>query len=190
MKIRVSKIPESKFIPITNFEWRSGLRKNFYAILPIYLLALSLSFFPYVSLLLLWVFSFFLSSFYMECEPLDILLARSEDSAQSFIKEKLREHLQLYIFITFPIVLLYGIFHFGSFWIPLVVYLLSLINICYFILSKYASYEPNMILKANTVLHVMVSFGIFLPFLLPLSLILCIRNYFISIEKLKYYLDA
>ena len=178
----------SKYIPPNNFEWIGGVRKNLYLILFIYILALALCFLNFVSLFLLWFLSTIILSFYIECEPLNLLLLNEEKPGRFLIK-KTKEHAKIFIFFTLPILIAYTIFNFETFWITVFIFCCFLINLFFGITLKYSSYQPNEKLVVNNTLMAIAQTGIIIPFLIPIPLLMSLRNYQRAKENLSNYLD-
>jgi len=176
-------------IPDDNFEWTSGLRRTFPYMIALYLLALGLSFYPYASLFIIWLILSVIASFYNESEPYNVLIA-NELPANEFVNKKLLKHLKLYIIFTIPVILVYSIFNWQTYFITIIFYILSLITVAFFILTKYANYDPGYKMKANGVYTALALLSIFIPFLVPLPIFLSIRNYNRSISNLNHYLNA
>ncbi|TAM99275.1 MAG: hypothetical protein EPN39_06995 [Chitinophagaceae bacterium] len=181
------------FIPKDNFEWISGIRKNSWFLSGLYLLALALLKYPYASLFILWIMLAIIASFYKECEPFDIINL-SELPPKLFILQKLKLHFKSYFVFSIPILAGYCIFHIQTVWEALIIFVLSLINLSLFILSKYAVYEPKQDLSANNLLVTLIHLCMLVPvigqFLFPVPLLMSIRAYRKSLHNLNLYLDA
>lgn len=181
------------FIPDQNFEWKAGVRKNLWIILFIYLLAIGLLYYKYASLIILWLLLAVIASFYQECEPLNILELQ-ELPSNRFISHKIKLHLKSYMLFSSPIIVGSLLLHPDTTWIALFIFVLSLVNLSLFILSKYALYEPRRNLSANNFLNTLIHLSILIPvvgpFLFPIPLLMSIRAYKRSLYNLKYYLDA
>ena len=186
---RTGRIPYSRFLPSDNFEWIAGFRRYAWYILPVYVLALVFLPAKFVSLLLLWMILGILSSFYLECESLTMLQAK-ELSAGNFIRDKLRSHLKVFSLFALPVVLGYSLLNLETAWVALLLFLLSIINLSFFILSKYSLYVPNVTIKSNNIWIGLALISVLIPFFLPLPLIMSIRAYAKSKKNLQPYLDA
>lgn len=181
------------FLPPDNFEWESGIRINFWVLLLLYLAAIGFSVYAYVSLYILWLLVAVIASFYQECEPLQIL-GTWEMPPREFVHRKVRSHLKCYLVFCAPIILAYVICHPRTSWLAVLVVVLSCVNLSFFILSKYAIYEPQRKLTANatlvSVIHLFMLVPMAGPFLFPVPLVMGIRAYRKSLHQLKYYLNA
>lgn len=186
---RIRKPHSVWFIPPDNFEWNAGMRKNGWYFLVLYPVGLALLFYPYASLFILWLMLSMVASFYIECESWPVLQGKELAPAR-FLKEKLTTHLKLYCLLSLPLVVGYMIFHFSTAWVALLVYVISMINVAFFILSKYAVYSPNEKLSSNNIIVSLVHLCMVIPFLLPLPLLMSIRAYRKSLANLENYLDA
>lgn len=188
-KKRAGWIPYGKWIPADNFEWIGGMRQYFRYLLPLYLLALGMLPFLFVSLFWLWIFQTLLAGFYFTGEPVEVLLA-SELPPAKFLRRKLLRHLKLFVILILPIVVGYALFHPETAWVAGLFFLLSCTNLCVFILSKYSIYQPNKKLSANSTKITLAFLSVLIPFLLPLPILLCITEYGKAKTRLKPYLDA
>ncbi len=179
----------SGIVPADAFEWIAGIRKHSWYILPLYLCAIALVFVKFASLFLLIMVLSAIASFYQECEPLNILQVK-ELSAKRFIWKKLKSHVKLYLLSAAPIIAGYCLFNPETAWVAMLIFILSTINLCFFILSKYALYQPGIKLTSNSVATGIALISMFIPFLLPLPLIMCLRDYNRALSNLDHYLNA
>lgn len=178
----------SRFIPKENFEWIAGLRKFFWYFFPIYLFAFALLFLKFISLFLLWLLLGFIANFYQQSEPINLLRV-NEQTPKEFLFKKIISHLKIYLIFSLPLVLAYVIIQ-EDIWIAMLFYCLSIINFILFILLKYSSYRPNLNLNSYTMFNTgLAHISVLIPFLLPIPLIICFREYKNAIINLKLYLD-
>ncbi|WP_187261438.1 hypothetical protein [Pontibacter beigongshangensis] len=178
----------SRWLPAQNFEWIAGFRKYGLYILLLYLVALLLVPVKLLSLFLLWFITSILLGFYQECEPLH-LLRLSGAGAAGFLRKKLLQHLKLYLLFCLPLLLIYIMFHLDMWYLPLVFMLLLCLNVCFFILSKYAFYRPGMSLAGSSLLSSLAMLSSLLPFLILLPLVMNVRFYAKAVSNLNSYLD-
>lgn len=181
------------FVAADNFEWKSGIRLNFWQILVFYAACLGFVRFPYVSLYLWWVLLVLIIPFYQEYEALD-MLERWELAPAAFLHKKLTSQLKYYLLFSAPIFGAYILLHAGDIWIALAVWVLSAINLSWFILSKYASYQPARKMQGGNLVVTLVHLAMLIPmagpFMIPVPLVLGLRAYRKSLHRLKPYLDA
>jgi hypothetical protein len=177
------------FIPKTNFEWRSGMRKYQWGILVLYLLCIGLGFKFYGSFMILGLIIFSFSSFYLEFESAHILILTEKDS-KSFVKNKLASELKLLLIFISPILILYFLKYpeYLQFYLPLLC--MYFLNYIVFILNKYKSYIPNGYNNSNFGIVIIQFLGMFYPYLFPISLILAFVFYKKAINNLSKYLYA
>lgn len=178
-----------KFIPKSNFEWRSGMRKSQWLIASMYLLCIGLGFKFYGSFIILGLIIFMFYSFYLEFEPANVLIL-SELSPKAFILNKLLVHFKILMIFISPILVFYFVKYpeYLQFYLPLLA--MYLLNYLVFILNKYKSYIPNGYNNSNFGIVIMQFLGMFYPYLFPISLILAIVFYKKSIKNLSKYLYA
>lgn len=178
----------SKIISPQNFEWLSGLRKNLISFLILFVLAAITSWIRILPLVFLCFIMLTVTSFYQECESLQILFA-SSPSPQKMLKQKIVSHTKFILIIFIPILIVNSVFN-PDFILINVAFLLIQITILIFsILLKYTTYMPNENLKGNTVLLSAVTIGSLIPFFLPIPLIMCFRNYSKAIKNLNFYFN-
>ena len=177
----------ARIISINNFEWISGFRKNYLAYTIIYLLAFAFGWVKIFPLFLIWLLTASASSFYIECEPLQVLLAHQQNAA-AFLKKKMIAHSRILLLFILPVALINFIFNPGYWWVILLLLTVQLAILNFAILFKYSVYEPSQKINANAVINSIVAISGLIPFLLPLPLLMCFRNYFIAKRNLQNYL--
>ncbi len=185
-KTKVS-ITFTKFLSSYNFEWIAGFRR-FPFIIPLYLLSLAMAFLPYVSLIGVWLMLSAFASFYEENESLSMLVVKEYDAAK-FLQWKINTQLKSYALFIAPVVLLYGIINYETWYITIA---FTIVNLCCFvtiILTKYATYRPGKNVPANAVsMLIIVISNIIFPLAL-FTIILGITEYTQAKQQLNYYLD-
>ncbi|MDR3287767.1 MAG: hypothetical protein LBT27_10050 [Prevotellaceae bacterium] len=178
----------SRFVPKENFEWLAGLRVGGIFIFLFWILALFLSFLPYISLVILCVILLMLNSFYEFNEPLNILVINEYDAKQ-FLKTKLKQHIKFYLKLIAPVVVLYGIINYELWYVTICFCAVNIFCFSTIIINKYASYKPTKGISANIILSLLIAISnIILPlliFTIPFGLI----SYKQAITNLNYYLD-
>jgi hypothetical protein len=178
----------SRIVPKDNFEWISGLRKNFSFLLPVYfLIIVSACYNGYLGLFFVWLVSLIVSTFYIECEPLNILLIH-KGSPVHFLLKKIKTHFVIYSIFTFPVILLILVLNHDKIFPVCLLYTFFLINIPYYVVVKYTLYKPNE--NNDGLLIPMAAFGVLFPFLLPVPLIMIFRNFNIAKKNIAKHLYA
>lgn len=178
----------ARIIPASNFEWISGIRKQYALLFFLLLLAILTCWVKFAPLIFLWLFTIAVMSFYQESEPLDILLASGKKSGRAFLYAKVKAHTRLLLSVLLPVLIINSCIHPELAWVNLVFVLMQLSLLLFAILLKYSMYEPNQALTGNNVILSVVSIGSALPFLLPLPWLMSVRSYGKAINNLNQYL--
>jgi hypothetical protein len=177
----------SRVIPAAQFELVSGFRKSFLFLLPILILAISLSWFQIVPLFLLWFLTIAIASFYNEGESLHVLKAEYS-TPKTFLKRKTTKLLLWILIIYSPIVIVNIIFNFKQVHIILIFLVMQLILITFSIFLKYAYYKPNQKFIGNNIILSIVTIGSIIPYLAPIPLIMTIYYYRKAKKNLNNFL--
>lgn len=177
----------SSIIPASNFEWISGFRKSFMLIVPVYLLALGLSFFRIVPLFLLWFITAQIISFYNEPESLQIL-REGDKKPVSFLWNKLKTHTGYMLLFYAPVLLLSMLFNPGD-WLIDLLFLCSQVSLLGFaICMKYKYYEPDNMSIAGKIVVAIILITSVVPFLFPVPLLMAVYYFGKATSNLKQYL--
>lgn len=186
-KRTVNSIIQQK-IPDYNFEWKAGFRKNLFVLVFLWFTGLLASFFMATIPVVVFFLGIIILNFYEKTETLEMLFAQELNSKQ-FLRNKILCHLKDFSILISPLIIVFIIFHFQYYYIALVEFFAFLILIIYSILLKYTFYKPD---EKSGAMQTFMSFGIislFIPFLLPVTLILAVVFAYKSHNNLKYYLD-
>ena len=178
-----------RFITINNFEWISGLRKNYMLLTISYLLALVFCWVKIFPLFLIWIISATITSFYTESESLQVLYQHN-GNASSFLKQKMKTHSIFLLILIMPIALLNFLFNPDYWWIIMLITAVQVAVLNFAILFKYSVYEPSHKTDANSVINALVAMSGLIPFLLPLPVLMCLRNYFIAKDRKSTRLNS
>ena len=178
----------SAVISPSDFEWISGFRKSFIFLIPLYILAIGLSWFRILPLFLLWFITVTIVSFYTECEPLHIL-KRDDLSAKIFLQQKLMKHSKYILLLYIPVLVINTFFNIEYLVLNLLFIPIQLALVWYAICLKYSGYEPNKNSIGNSILLSLVSVGSIVPYLLPIPLLMAISTYGKAVRNLKNYLN-
>src|SRR6218665_75317 len=157
----------SRFVPAKQFEWISGLRKNFYVIVPLLLVAIILSPVKFFALLALFLLNSTFLSFYGIYEPRHMLNPHHLEPAE-FIDRKVNYSIKLLLLTNGPLLLVNALFHPESAWFG-VCFLFGFVLLTACAVNiKYAHYRPNELQGFHA--DFLVLYGsILLPYLLPLA---------------------
>ena len=177
-----------RFIPDGSFEWKSGIRSSFIFMALIWIIGMGTSFYIGSVPVALFIMGIMPLGFYEKGEPVQMLLA-FEKEANGFLWYKIRTSLALFTAISLPLIAAFLVFHPGRWYIPVAEYILFLMLHSYFILTKYAFYEPNTKSGGLQVFGAIGTIGVIIPILLPIVWLLTIRFYLKSRKNLNFYLN-
>ncbi|WP_066632957.1 hypothetical protein [Labilibacter marinus] len=175
-------------IPDDSYEWKAGIRKLLWLILPLWITGLCTSFVMASVPVVMVIIGFVVLSFYERCEPYQFIIA-SERSAGKFILHKIKLQIVIYTFITFPLLLAYMVFHSTYWYIPVVAYFLLTTLHIFIICTKYAYYQPNEKLPAAQSMGAIGVMSVIIPVFLPFVWGASVVFYFKSKHKLNNYLN-
>ncbi|NPA67755.1 MAG: hypothetical protein GXO50_04010 [Chlorobi bacterium] len=176
-----------KLIPDDNFEWKSGVRKNFFILVFIWFTGILTSFYVASVPVIIFIFGIIISGFYETPESLPVLSAK-ELNEKRFLIDKITNHIKLFSILIIPLIVLFIIFNPEYYYIPLIEYLIISCFLVYTILLKYAFYRPDKKSEAVRIFTMAGIAGIFIPVLTPLILLLAIKFMFSALSNLKLYL--
>ncbi len=175
-------------IPSASFEWKAGIRKQLYFIVPVWVITVLTSFFIGSVPITIFILGISTLSFYERCEPYQMILSY-ELNAKQFLFQKIKRQLQLFSIITIPLIVLFILFNTNRWYIPIAEYLIFCFIHIYVIMTKYAYFEPNAKSPAAQTFGVLGLIGGLIPVFLPLVWLLTLWFYIKSINNLNYYLD-
>lgn len=184
----VEKIRSVSMFPVQNFEWTAGVRHTGILFWALWILAFALVMLPFASLIVLWFLLLMISSFYDQGEPVEMIESFRLDSG-GFLRKKMSLHCMSFITPALPIVSIAIIFNPDRWWVYLLFLIFSLLNISVFIVSKYSVWHHKQINRSNSIVNALCMIGLFLPFLLPLPLIVFVKNYRKAVNNLNPLLD-
>ncbi len=169
------------------YDWRSGMRNGgaWGIIVAIVLTVIGLFRFEFL-LIGIVVSSISIFGFYTQNEPRQILYAVA-DTSTSFLKKKIKQMALLFLLINSFALLIGLVFYFQVFYVVAYLFLGSFFVLFLMILQKYITYEPNTNFRANTFIIAFYYISIFIPFLIPLPLIVGIRSWKRANRQLSYY---
>jgi len=176
----------SKIEP-SHFEYIAGVRSGFYIIVPLLLLCVLLSPVKLFALIPIFLLNVIILGFHNQFEP-RILLNPGDLSASAFLNLKIKYLGTILILLNFPLLLINSIFN-----QDVIVINIYFLLIFYFVSAcsiyiKYAQYEPGGKLSFS-VDSLIVLATIFIPYLLPLTLLVFINNRKKAKSNLELYLN-
>ena len=178
----------AQLIPASHFEIISGFRKSFLFLIPCYFLAVGFCWFAILPLLLMWFITINMVSFYDECEPL-IILKEDHLKTKIFLNQKLFQHGKYLILLYTPLLVINSVCNSDYIIINLLFLPVQIALLSFAICFKYTLYQPNVNLKANTIVLSLVSLCSVMPFLLPIPLLMAIYYYQKAKTNLDFYLN-
>ncbi len=176
------------YVPSKLYEWKAGLRRVSWIFILLWLAALVLVFIPFVSILILWVMLMMVSGFYDHGESRD-MIEGFRLNAGGFLVKKFVTHILMFQLFAVPVLLINLFIYPDKWWVVLLFLLFSCVNIMVFISSKYAVWQHAENNFTNSILNTICMIGLILPFLLPLPIIVLVRNYRKALLNLKPLLD-
>ena len=177
----------SRILPPAYFEWISGIRRNALSMGSIFVIGLLISPAKFLPLVVLWVLTAFVASFFQECEPLNMLTATFVNPPSRFLRSRLARHSALLVAFFLPVIAVNGWFNPELIWLSLIFVVLQVTVLWFAILLKYARYEPRQRLAGNSIPVAFASLSTVLPFLLPVSLFMSLRYFRIGAHNLGTY---
>jgi hypothetical protein len=174
-----------QLVPKQSFEWKSGLRKNLFIIMPLWIIGMASSFFMPSVPVVLFILGIIFISFYEKAEPLQMLLA-SEMSSSKYIINKIKFQLTIFSLISFPLIIGFIIFHYDKWYIPAVEYCAFVLIYVFVIISKYAYYKPG---TSSNIAQLFIALSIVVPVFIPFLGLLSIYYYFKAKKNLNTYLN-
>ncbi len=152
-----------RYIPSGTYEWKAGVRQYLFFLITIWTLGVCTAFFVAGIPVAMFVIGLLIFDFYKTNEPWQMLLSYQKN-ANKLLFYKIKQHILLYTILNLPLIILFVVFHFKLWYIPVIVFIILLSIHIYCIVLKYAFYSYNR----NTVNPVFQMIGIFIG-LIPVS---------------------
>jgi hypothetical protein len=131
-----------QYIPSGMYEWKAGVRQSFFPLIIVWVLGLSTSFFVASIPVAMLIIGLLISDFYKANESWQILLS-CQKNAVKILYYKIKQHFIVYTIIHLPFFILFLIFHFELWYIPVIEFIILLSIHIFCILLKYAFYSPD-----------------------------------------------
>jgi len=177
-----------QLIPNDSFEWKAGIRKILFLIMPLWIIGFFTSFYIGSVPIVIFILGIIPLSFYEKCEPIQMILS-FEMNTQKFLFHKIKLQTVLFSVITIPLLIVFIIFHTEIWYIPIAEYLLFISLHVYIILTKYSFYEPNKKPGGSQIFGAIGATGTIIPVFIPVVWLLSIRFYYKASKKLNFYLN-
>ena len=177
----------SALIPASDFEWISGIRKQFIPFISFYLVAVAFSWVRILPLFLLWFLTIIISSFYLENEPVHIL-REGNKPAGKFLLDKIKINIK-YILILYSLPVIINAIFVREFLIITLLFIPVQISLlCFAVNLKYSTYKPQTNQLGNNVAFSIVAMLSAMPYFLPIPAILAIVYFYKAKNNLNIYL--
>jgi hypothetical protein len=177
----------SLLIPASNFEWISGIRKQYVTFMGLYLIALAFCWVRILPLFLLWLLTIIISSFYLENEPVHIL-REGNKTVRKFLLDKIKVNIK-YLLILYSLPVIINAIFVREFLIIILLFIpVQVALVCFAVTLKYSTYKPQTNLLGNNVAFSIVAMLSVMPYFLPIPAILAIVYFYRAENNLKTYL--
>ncbi|MFA5417891.1 MAG: hypothetical protein WC341_05480 [Bacteroidales bacterium] len=177
-----------RLIPPASFEWKSGIRRSLFFIVPLWFIGLGTSFFTGSVPIVVFILGIIPISFYENGEPIQMITVYEKNTHQ-FLWLKIKLQLQVFSAITLPLIGAFIIFHIEYWYIPVIEYLVFISLHIFLILTKYTFYQPNSKSAAASIFGAIGAIASIMAIFLPIVWLLSIRFYLKSVKNLNFYLD-
>ena len=177
----------NRYIPSTQFEWISGLRRSFALIVLVLIVTLMLSPVKLFPLIGLFILNSIFAGFYYEFEP-RYMLNPSSLSNSEFLQRKVAFTWRMILYISLPVLLINCVFEQDMIAANAFYLIGFMIMAAGMVYLKYAQYEPGEQLKP-TADSLFLALGVLVPYLLPLSLLIAWNNRKKAIQHLSNYFN-
>lgn len=162
-----------RFLPADAWEWRVGLRRNFWLILITYLLPVLFFRFDYIFPASILLIALITNSFLANHEPM-IMIDAIMASGKSFFLRKMLLQCALFSIMSLPLAV-GSIFLFPESIRPLLLVLVNSLIVQIFAVSlKYAGYNPAQQNPFHMAVVAPMNFAFIIPVLLPLPIIMAV----------------
>jgi hypothetical protein len=188
MKQRSLNTKLQRMIPSECFEWKAGVRKTIFILIPVWLIGFFTSFLTGSVPIVMFILGIIPLSFYETGESYQMIIVY-EKGTNSFLFYKIKMQILLFSIITIPLITAFVVFHYEIWYIPIAEYFIFISIHTYSILTKYAFYEPNNKSQAAVAFGTIGALGGIIPVFLPVVWLLSIRFFLKSRENLKLYLN-
>jgi hypothetical protein len=170
-----------------DFEWMTGIRKNIGYIIPIYILAIILSYLTVSVLAALLLLAIITTTFYLEPGESRDFLHLYADSPSELMRQKSTRAVSLYVLFTIPLSIAFLIFNF-QYWylLPAALAIGSVIQLTSVTL-KYMTFTPKESNQRNVILLGFLIICWLTPFLQPVPLLMTITYYRKAVNRLKMF---
>ncbi len=168
-------------------EWICLSRRYRFILVALIVLSMALCWIQFLPLFFLYCIFILLSDIIIRKNESLTLLRASLLYPNRFLIEKSKQLLWPWTIISLPVCLAGGIIHYQFWYIYLLIFIYSLILLCFCLFLKYAEYYPRR-QSYNIVIYTMITISPVIPILIPVNIVLCFLFYFQALQNLKKYL--
>lgn len=173
------------WVPLSLFEWRSGIRKNWLLLLPVYLSGLLLAKFPAAPLISILLITFPALGFYNELEHR--MLLETAIKQPRFLARKWAAQASFFLLLFTPQILLFLFFHHEIWYLIIVLVVVCQLWLACAIFYKYGAYLPNRRQVDNQTPMTLLVMAVIIPFLAPALLVALILFYRKARQRLQFF---
>lgn len=191
--ITIKALKPAKFMLIskwlkTDFVFISGIRKHFFSLLILIIVSFILSFVKMFPLVTLFLVNSIMYSFYDTNESVQ-LLQSSKATPKQLLNQVFWSGAIKLIAINVPVLFINTLFHFDLLFFNVFFLGYSLLLLSTVISLKYASYTYHSGSTKFQVKLIIMSLGLMMPYLLPISILFYYQSKTDAVKNLKIYLD-
>lgn len=172
----------------TDFIFISGIRKHFFSLLILLIVSLVLSFLKLFPLVTLFLINSIIYSFYDTNESVQLLQSSHTSPKQHLNKVFWTGAIKL-IGINVPVLIINTLFNSDMFFLNLFFIGYSLLMLSTVISLKYAGYSYHTASNKFQIKLMIMSLGLFMPYLLPIAIVFYFQSKNEAANNLKTYLD-
>ncbi len=177
----------SSVIPASNFEWISGIRKQYIPFISLYLVALTFCWVRILPLILLWLLTSMISAFHLENEPVHIL-REGNKTPRKFLLGKIQINIK-YLLILYSLPVIINAIIVREFQVITLLFIpVQIALLCFAVNLKYSTYKPQTNQLGNNIGFSIIAILSAMPYFLPIPVILAIIYLYKAEKNLKLYL--
>lgn len=170
-----------------DFEWMMGIRKNIGYIIPIYILAIILSYLTVSVLAALLLLAIITTTFYLEPGETRDFLHLYANTPSELMRQKSTRAVGLYLLFTLPLSFSFLIFNIQYWYLLMVALAVGAIIQLTSVTLKYLTFTPKESNQRNAILLGFLIICWLTPFLQPVPLLMTMAYYRKAVNRLKMF---
>lgn len=186
---RLKGLKLGKWVPPTLFEWKAGMNQRGAWVLAGWVLGLVLSGYTVSVPLFMFLLPLVMTDWYGHGQPLAFLKAYNKSGPQ-FLRTKLRQHLGGFNVFCLPLSLAFLLQHYEYWYVWLYAAATMNILLALYICLYYSVYAPNESASQISVLQAFAWVCTFIPFFIPVPLVMLIQRYGRAQKRLTHFLPT